>query len=76
MKKWQSIILDHHNAEILNDKQVHISNVAVIPETGEYFDNIITQENNRYIIEEYKHGTKELTNVEYETESILNYLGY
>jgi hypothetical protein len=65
MKKWQQILSDHHNIEVLSDTQAKVLNVICDTVNKIVSDDIITRIENGYTD---SHG--------YNYDSIFEYLGY
>jgi transketolase N-terminal domain/subunit len=65
MKKWQNILSQHHNIEIISDTQVKVLNVLYDTINKVPSDDIVTRVENGYIDSEG-----------YDYTSIYQYLGY
>ena len=65
MKKWQQILSDHHNVEILSDTKVKVLNVIYDTINKVSSDDIITHNANGYTDSQG-----------YTYDSIFEYLGY
>lgn len=65
MKKWQQILSDHHNVEILSDTQVKVLNVICDTVNKTVSDDIITRTVKGYTDSQG-----------YSYSSIYEYLGY
>lgn len=73
---WQNHLIQHGlNSQIINDDQAKIVDASWKPETGEWFDDVITKINlDVYKVDTYnKNGVLVNTMTE---ESIYDYLGY
>jgi hypothetical protein len=65
MKKWQQILEQHHNVEIVSDTQVKVLGIIYHPETKILRDDMVTCTGNGYTDSD-GHSYK----------SIYEYLGY
>ena len=76
MKQWQGFVSEHMQTNVIDENTVRVFNSSWIPETGEWFDDVVRREDTgRYTIMSVNQFTGVLNSIE-EFDSIKDYLGY